>query len=103
MSIDTNYREIPVITQYVEREDKKEAHFIIGEKIKVNCHLHIMTYMKRSFGWSCDGRNLPSGCYSEDSHFNSSSPRYRCNICDFDLCDKCVVKYINFDNMDDGM
>ena len=71
---------------------KKEVKFIIGEKIKVSCHQHIMTYM-RSLNWICDGTSLPSGCLSVTHSFNSTVPRYRCISCDFDLCDKCVVKY----------
>ena len=73
--------------------EKKRANFILGEKIKVSCHPHIMTYMT-SEDWICDGRKLPSGCYSEVNDFKYSQPRYRCPICDYDLCDKCVVKYI---------
>ena len=72
--------------------EKKNVKFILGEKIKVSCHPHVMTYMT-SLNWICDGTDLPSGCLSVNHSFNSTVPRYRCILCDFDLCDKCVVKY----------
>ena len=72
---------------------KKKIKFELGEKCKAICHPHIMTYMK-SMNWSCDGRKLDSGCYSRYCHFTSNVARFRCAECDFDLCDKCIVHYI---------
>ena len=72
---------------------KKKIKFNIGEKCKTSVHPHIMTYMT-SFSWNCDGRKLPHGCYSKDYSFNRDVPRFRCSLCDFDLCDKCVVNYV---------
>jgi len=72
---------------------KKKLKFVIGDKCRVSCHPHEMVYMT-TLPWNCDGRKLPNGCYSEDYSFNYSVPRYRCNSCDFDLCDKCIVHYV---------
>ena len=71
---------------------KKKIKFVLGEKCKTTVHPHEMTYMT-SYNWNCDGRDLPHGCYSVESYFNRSIPRYRCIDCDFDLCDKCIVHY----------
>ena len=71
---------------------KKKINFVLGEKVKASCHPHIMTYMT-SWNWNCDGRKLPHGCYSINYSFGRDKPRYRCPQCDFDLCDKCIVKY----------
>ena len=67
--------------------------FILGEKCKTSVHPHIMTYMM-SCDWFCDGRKLPKGCYSRNYSFSVNIPRFRCPLCDFDLCDKCIVNYL---------
>ena len=72
---------------------KKILKYIIGDKIWVSCHSHEMTYTFSS-DWICDGADLPNGCYSINNDFNRDVPRYRCNLCDFDLCDKCAKKYV---------
>ena len=72
---------------------KKKVKFVLGDKVKASCHPHIMTYMT-SWYWNCDGRKLPHGCYSINYSFGKDKPRYRCVQCDFDLCDKCIVKYV---------
>ena len=72
---------------------RKKVKFVLGDKVKASCHPHIMTYMT-SWSWNCDGRKLPNGCYSINYSFPRDKPRYRCHQCDFDLCDKCIVKYV---------
>ena len=72
---------------------KKKIKFVLGEKVKASCHPHVMTYMT-SWDWYCDGRKLPKGCYSINYSFDKDKPRFRCPQCDFDLCDKCIVKYV---------
>ena len=72
---------------------KKKIKFTLGEKCKTSVHPHIMTYMT-SFDWYCDGRKLPKGCYSKNYSFSVNIPRFRCSLCDFDLCDKCIVNYL---------
>lgn len=72
---------------------KKIIKFEMGETIKTTVHPHEMTYCK-SRTWVCDGRKLEAGCYSHAYSFSSEKARFRCVDCDFDLCDKCVVHYI---------
>jgi len=81
--------------QYIKKNNivKKKIKFEMGETCKTSVHPHIMTYMT-TISWFCDGRKLPHGCYSINYSFNSSTPRFRCNQCDFDLCDECIVHYL---------
>ena len=73
--------------------EKKKIKFELGDIVRVTCHPHEMKYM-HSYTWVCDGRKLPHGCYSINYNFNREVPRYRCQMCDFDLCDKCIVHYV---------
>ena len=71
---------------------KQDIKFKIGETCRVSVHPHIMTYTIGQ-AWKCDGGKLSNGCYSKSNKFNNSS-RFRCEECDFDLCNKCIVHYI---------
>ena len=90
---DKNHLEMAI--KYIKDNNivKKKVKFVLGDKVKASCHPHIMTYMT-SWDWYCDGRKLPHGCYSINYSFGRDKPRYRCHQCDFDLCDKCIVKYV---------
>ena len=72
---------------------KKKIKFVFGEKILTSVHPHEMIYMT-SWNWHCDGEKLPNHCYSGNPSFSKTKPRFRCKECDFDLCDKCIVKYV---------
>ena len=72
---------------------KRKLQFKLGEKCKTSVHSHEMVYM-HSQDWICDGRKLLNGCYSINYSFPRRKARFRCAQCDFDLCDKCVVKYL---------
>jgi len=55
-------------------------------------------------GWICEGRIAKGGCRSYIIDFNQSGliPRYRCDECDYDLCDKCMKFGLpNFVDLDD--
>ena len=71
---------------------KKKIKFELGETCMTICHPHKMTYMKY-ISWICDGSFLENGCYSYKKKFGSEVARFRCDECDFDLCDKCIVHY----------
>ena len=84
---------------YIEKEKKERVKFQLGETCMTTVHPHKMKHMFSNniflLTWVCDGKNLPRGCYSENFRFPSSKARYRCVECDFDLCDKCIVHYID--------
>ena len=73
--------------------EKKKIKFELEETVMTTVHPHIMTY-KTSLSWTCDGKDIGHGCYSVNYHFPKAKPRFRCDECDFDLCDKCIVHYL---------
>ena len=73
--------------------EKKKIKFELGETVMTTVHPHKMTY-KTSSDWYCDGRRLEHGCFSRNFIFPVTKPRFRCDECDFDLCDKCIVHYL---------
>ena len=77
---------------------KKTIKFEKGETCMTTCHPHLMTYMKSS-DWICDGRKLEKGCYSIERYFSYDVARFRCVQCDFDLCDKCIIHYVAWINI----
>lgn len=62
----------------------------------VSCHPHPLQFVSNNdpSGWACDARNI-GGCRRgiTDYHQTMGVPRYRCNGCDFDLCDVCIQAY----------
>eukprot|EP00456_Euglypha_rotunda_P049735 TRINITY_DN39918_c0_g3_i2.p1 TRINITY_DN39918_c0_g3~~TRINITY_DN39918_c0_g3_i2.p1 ORF type:complete len:187 (+),score=11.02 TRINITY_DN39918_c0_g3_i2:138-698(+) len=42
--------------------------------------------------WSCSGKSQEGGCRRGLTEFNGI-PRYRCDPCKFDLCDKCLIAW----------
>ena len=66
------------------------------DSYRVKYHHHILEHIYRDRFWSCNGRNLGKGCAF--TGFKSSKDslglkRFRCNICDFDLCEPCMDQY----------
>ena len=57
-------------------------------------HEHPLVFLDKSFenGWECDGRSLTGKCLSGITGFNQTHgiPRFRCEKCDFDLCENCM-------------
>jgi hypothetical protein len=56
-------------------------------------HPHPLSQINQDNGWACDGREFPGGCKRGITNFNQTKgvPRYRCDECDFDLCDQCLT------------
>ena len=75
----------PVITR------KKKIQFDENNTCKVSCHEHVLTYMS-SDPWICNGNDLDGGCCSSDCHFETPY-RFRCQTCNFNLCNMCCLKY----------
>lgn len=73
---------------------KKELKFELGEKCITTCHPHPLSYsINREAPWICDGDQLELGCENYGHIISKEKPRYRCDLCNFDLCDSCVAKY----------
>jgi len=56
-------------------------------------HPHPMYRCYVKNGWMCEGRLMEGGCRSFCIDFNQTGNmnRYRCDICDFDLCIRCML------------
>jgi len=73
---------------------KIESLFIRSAAGRMQCPSgHEMQFMGvAASGWSCDGTHRPGGCQGGLRKGQSvrEAPRYRCRLCDYDLCDGCV-------------
>lgn len=66
-----------------------------GSRVPKCARAHEMEYLATSRdadGWGCDGRFEPGGCKSGITGYHQTKgvERYRCEVCDYDLCKKCV-------------
>ena len=62
----------------------------------VTVHPHALVVVNRDNGWACDGMSVPGGCISGITGFYQTSgmKHYSCNYCNYDLCEKCIQKYL---------
>eukprot|EP01022_Parablepharisma_sp_SALTPOND_P006184 TRINITY_DN12511_c0_g1_i4.p1 TRINITY_DN12511_c0_g1~~TRINITY_DN12511_c0_g1_i4.p1 ORF type:complete len:163 (+),score=0.08 TRINITY_DN12511_c0_g1_i4:120-608(+) len=68
----------------------------IPEKVKVSTHHHPLYLVNVDNGWACSGMQLPGGCESGITRFfqTKGMQRYTCGVDDYDLCVKCLQKYL---------
>jgi len=64
--------------------------------IMVSIHAHPVSLVPKesdSTNWICDGSKLPAGCRQNCTSFSQTKgwTRYRCEKCDFDLCESCFT------------
>ena len=91
-----NHMHLELALKFIKDKNiiKKQLQFELGEKCMTNCHVHPLTYcINRESSWICDGDRLELGCENSSSILSRETPRYRCNICNFDLCESCIKKY----------
>lgn len=73
---------------------KKELKFEVGEACWTTCHMHPLIFtINREAAWICDGDKLEFGCENEHAINSRLKPRFRCDLCNFDLCESCIKKY----------
>jgi len=81
----------------IELEIKISNDFKLYKYYKATCHEHPLKYLDTTMdnGWACDGRKLPSKCFSGITGFRQTKDikRFRCIQCDFDLCELCMKNY----------
>ena len=63
-----------------------------GAKLCMNGHPLVPLGTTRDNGWGCDNHSTPAGCLLKNK--TKGVDRYRCEQCDYDLCDKCYEKHI---------
>ncbi|CAE7482474.1 Tiparp [Symbiodinium pilosum] len=67
-----------------------------GAKVCLNGHPLVPLGTTRDNGWTCDNARLGIGCLRDNK--TKGINRYRCEQCDFDLCDLCHQKHIGHVN-----
>ena len=71
--------------------------YLFKKSYYTTIHKHPLIFLERSenSGWACDGRKFGKKCFSGITDFNQTKgiPRFRCNQCDFDLCENCMDHY----------
>ena len=80
-------------------KDKEETKFILNKKYKSLIHVHPLEYKGiRKTGWACNARHIgEGGCKSGITGFYQTfeMDNFRCDNCDFDLCLKCMLFYLD--------
>jgi len=78
-------------------EYRKKDIYELNKSYLCTEHKHLLKYLGvDESGWACDGRKLEDKCASGITDYNQTKniPRFNCAKCDFDLCLKCMDKYL---------
>jgi len=71
--------------------------YLLNKEYFTNVHKHSLIFIDKTkdTGWCCNGKILPKKCFSGITDFKQSYgiPRFRCMMCDFDLCENCMNNY----------
>lgn len=80
-----------------ENNSNNRGLYLLNKKYYTSAHKHPLTFLDKSRdnGWRCNGRDLNEKCFSGITDFNQSKnvARFRCEKCDFDLCENCMNHY----------
>lgn len=63
-----------------------------GAKLCTRGHPLVALGTSKDKGWGCDNASTKEGCLRENK--TQGVDRYRCEDCDYDLCDLCYQKHI---------
>ena len=76
---------------------KMKKFYEINKTYKVSVHSHPLLFLgvSESDTWLCDGKELKDKCMSgiNDFYQTRGVERFRCDLCDFDLCKNCMDHY----------
>ena len=71
--------------------------YLLDKKYFSQIHEHPLTFVDKSQdnGWMCYGNNMTNKCFSgiEDINQSKGIPRFKCEKCDFNLCENCMDFY----------
>lgn len=80
---------------------KTYHRLLIVDLIIIIIHEHPLEFIgyKRN-GWNCDGRNANDKCQTgiTDSDQTSNTFAFRCDDCDYFLCEQCIIHYLDRTN-----
>ena len=86
-------------SNYIIKNDNSNNRslYLFKKKYYSQAHEHPLVFLDKSEdnGWACNGKNLINKCFSGITDFNQTQniPRFRCEKCDFDLCENCMNYY----------
>ena len=76
---------------------KMKKYYEINKTYKVSVHSHPLIFLgiSESDTWLCDGKELKDKCMSgiNDFYQTRGVERFRCDMCNFDLCKNCMDHY----------
>ena len=88
---------ITLPAQSLNDTSNNRSLYLLNKKYFSLVHNHPLIFLDKSNdnGWACNGRNLNEKCFSGITGFNQTKniPRFRCQKCDFDLCENCMNHY----------
>ena len=78
-------------------ESNNRSLYLFKRQYFSQVHIHPLLFLDKSKdnGWGCDGRKLINKCFSGITGFHQTYniARFRCEKCDFDLCENCMNYY----------
>ena len=82
----------------IQNDNSNNRGLFLFQKLYYNkAHQHPLLFLDKSKdnGWICDGRKFNQKCFSGITDYNQTKgiPRFRCEKCDFDLCENCFNHY----------
>ena len=82
----------------IKNDDSNDRSlYLFGKNYYSQAHIHPLVFFDKNYddGWACNGKDLINGCFSGITGFNQSAglPRFRCEKCNFDLCENCMNHY----------
>ncbi len=82
--------------QKKKQEEEKKQRQNAYTAYKVEVHEHLLCLCQDDNGWRCDGADQLGGCKSGVNRFGQTSGmrRYRCELCEYDLCGRCFDAYV---------
>ena len=82
---------------YKNDETNERFLYLLGKSYYSQVHKHPLVFLDKTQdnGWACNAKDLINKCFSGITFFNQSNgiPRFRCEKCDFDLCENCMNYY----------
>ncbi len=77
--------------------------YLLDKRYYTSIHKHPLIFLgigKPNDIWVCNGRDLAEKCFSGINYFNETMdiPRFRCDKCNYDLCENCMNHYKRKEN-----
>ena len=78
----------------INDDSNNRGLYLFKKQYLSQAHEHPLIFLDKSKedGWACNGKFFTNKCLSGITDFNQTKniPRFRCEKCDFDLCENCM-------------